>query len=168
MEFDLDLAKKQAPENPVYYVQYAHARAASILREAHERGFAGQLPGEPGGTAPGGHGALFLLAHPSELALARLLLRYPEVIYDAAAQLEPHRLTYFAQELAGVFNGPFYRDCRVLPSDRSPGDPPREVSESRLKLVAATKQVLANLLGLIGVSAPERMERLEEEAALVE
>ena len=168
MEFDLDLAKKQAPENPVYYVQYAHARAASILREARERGFAGRLLGEPGGAVPGGNGAPFLLAHPSELALARLLLRYPELIYDAAAQLEPHRLTYFAQELAGVFNGPFYRDCRVLPSDRSPGDPPREVSESRLKLVAATKQVLANLLGLIGVSAPERMERLEEEAALVE
>ncbi len=152
MEFDLELAKKESQENPVYYVQYSHARTASILELARERG----VRFDP--AAP------VILAHPSELALAKLLLRYPEVIADAAAQLEPHRLTFLAQELAGTFNA-FYRDCRVLPSERTPGDPPPEISASRLILVAAAKQVLANVLGLIGVSAPEKMARLEEEAA---
>ncbi|HEV2126223.1 MAG TPA: DALR anticodon-binding domain-containing protein, partial [Chloroflexota bacterium] len=151
MDFDLELAKKESNENPVYYVQYSHARTASILDLASERGVLA------------GDGAV-RIEHPSEQALARALLRYPEIVYDAALQMEPHRLTYFAQELAGIFNA-FYRDCRVLPSDRNPQDPPREVSESRLRLVAASKQVLANVLGIIGVSAPERMARLEEEGS---
>jgi arginyl-tRNA synthetase len=152
MEFDLDLAKKESAENPVYYVQYSHARTASILELARERGV-----GAP---------SALRLDHPSEVALARLLLRYPELISDAAAQLEPHRLTYYAQELASTFNG-FYRDCRVLPSERTPDDPPRELSVSRLRLVAAAKQVLGNVLGLMGMTAPERMARLDEEQPAV-
>jgi arginyl-tRNA synthetase len=152
MEFDLDLATKQSNENPVYYVQYSHARTASILEMARERGVAL------------GDASALRLEHPSELALARLLLRYPEIVYDAAAQLEPHRLAYFAQDLAGVFNI-FYRDCRVLPSERTPDDPPPAVSASRLQLVAAAKQVLANVLGLIGVGAPDHMERQAEDTA---
>jgi len=158
MEFDLDLAKKQSKENPVYYVQYSHARCASILRKAQERGFAVAEGGRP-------QGAPLVLEHPAELALGRHLLRYPELISDAAAQLAPHHLTFYALDLANILNARFYEnsECRVLPSENNPGTPPREVSESRLKLVAATKQVLENILGLIGVSAPERMERLEAE-----
>jgi arginyl-tRNA synthetase len=157
MEFDLDLATQESAENPVYYVQYAHARTASILDLARQRGVADAVwaPGAPP-PAP--------LEHPAELALARFVLRYPEVIYDAAAQLEPHRLTHYALELARAFTA-FYHDCRVLPSERNPDDPPVAVTTARLRLVAAAKQVLGNVLGLIGVSAPEHMERLEVEAA---
>jgi arginyl-tRNA synthetase len=149
MDFDMELAKKESAENPVYYVQYSHARTASILELSRERGVHV-------------NGAALRLEHPAEIALARTLMRYPEIVYDAASQMEPHRLTYFAQELASIFNA-FYRDCRVLPSERNPNDPPLEVSQSRLHLVAASKQVLGNVLRLIGVSAPERMARVEEE-----
>jgi arginyl-tRNA synthetase len=157
MEFDLDLATQESAENPVYYVQYAHARTASILDLARQRGVADAAWAQ-GAPAPA------TLEHPAELALARFLLRYPEVVYDAAAQLEPHRLTHYALELARGFTA-FYHDCRVLPSDRNPEDPPAAVTAARLRLVAAAKQVLHNVLGLIGVSAPEHMERLEVEAA---
>jgi arginyl-tRNA synthetase len=158
MEFDLELATKQSKENPVYYVQYSHARCASILRLAQSRGFTIEEHGGP-------LGAPLTLQHPAELALARQILRFPELVHDAAAQLAPHHLTFYALELANILNARFYEspECRVLPSQNNPGTPPREVSESRLKLVAATKQVLANILGLIGVSAPERMARLEAE-----
>ena len=156
MDFDLDLAKRESKENPVFYVQYSHARCASILAKARERGYAVGDDGVP-------HGAPLALEHPAEVSLAKLLLRYPELIYDATLQLAPHHLTFYALELAGVFNAPFYRDCLVLPRRSDPTTPAREVSESRLRLVAATKQVLANILGLIGVSAPERMARLEAE-----
>jgi arginyl-tRNA synthetase len=155
MEFDLDLARQQSFENPVYYVQYAHARTASILDLARQRGVDWA---EGASTAPA------TLEHPAELALARLLLRYPEVVYDAAAQLQPHHLTHYALELGRSVSA-FYRDCRVLPSERTPDDPPPAVSVARLRLVAATKQVLRNVLTVIGVSAPEHMERLEVEAA---
>ncbi|HEX2513332.1 MAG TPA: arginine--tRNA ligase [Chloroflexota bacterium] len=155
MEFDLDLARQQSLENPVYYVQYAHARTASILDLARQRGV---------DWAEGATAAPATLEHPAELALARLLLRYPEIVYDAAAQLQPHHLTHYALELGRSVSA-FYRDCRVLPSERTPDDPPPAVSVARLRLVAATRQVLRNVLTLIGVSAPEHMERLEVEAA---
>jgi arginyl-tRNA synthetase len=157
MEFDLDLAKSESAENPVYYVQYAHARTASILELARQRGVT-DATWAAGAPVPA------TLEHPAELALARLLLRYPEVVYDATAQLEPHRLTHYALELARGFTA-FYHDCRVLPSDRNPQDPPPAVTAARLRLVAAAKQVLRNVLGLIGVSAPEHMERIEVDAA---
>jgi len=140
MVFDLDLAVKQSDENPVYYVQYAHARIASILRFAEE-----------GGVDSSG-GNVALLTHPSELALIRQMLLLPEVVEQAALELAPHRLTYYAQQLASAFHA-FYRDCRVVSSD------PREaeLTKARLKLARAAKVVLARTLSLMGMTAPERM-----------
>ncbi|MBC7250483.1 MAG: arginine--tRNA ligase [Anaerolineae bacterium] len=140
MDFDLDLAKEQSERNPVYYVQYAHARIASILRYAAEQG----------ATAEGGD--VSLLTHPSELALIRQMLLLPEVIEQAALNLAPHHLTYYAQDLAAAFHV-FYRDCRVVSSD--PAD--AEISRARLKLAQAAKTVLARTLHLMGMNAPESM-----------
>lgn len=140
MDFDLELAKKQSDENPVYYVQYAHARIASILAKA----------GEVGLTDEGGDVAL--LTHPAELELIRELLRLPETVELAAAKLEPHHLPHYAIELAGIFHA-FYKQCRVVSSE--PGD--AALSRARLKLVRATKVALARTLGLMGVRAPETM-----------
>lgn len=140
MDFDLQLAVQQSSENPVYYVQYAHARIASILRHAAEQGVSGE-----GAT-------LTRLTHPAELALIRQLLKLEEVIELAATRLEPHHLPHYALELAGAFHQ-FYKQCRVLSSD--PND--AEITKARLQLVMATKQVLARTLDLMGVSAPEAM-----------
>lgn len=140
MDFDLDLAKEQSNENPVYYVQYAHARICSILRVAQER----QQESTDGDVA--------LLTHPMELALIRRMLMLPEIIEMAAANLAPHHLAAYAQELASQFHV-FYRDCRVVSSD--PAD--RELTQARLKLVRAAKIVLAKVLHLMGMTAPEQM-----------
>jgi arginyl-tRNA synthetase len=148
MDFDLDLAKRQAADNPVYYVQYSHARTSSILQVASSRGID---PPTGADAAP--------YSHPGEIALVRFLIHYPQVVADAATDLEPHRLTFAAQELASLFNA-FYRDCRVLPSDHVPLD--TATVRSRLLLVAATRAVLAHVLSLIGVSAPDRMDRSDE------
>jgi arginyl-tRNA synthetase len=142
MEFDLDLAREQSDKNPVYYVQYGHARIASILRNAVERGW--DVETDEGDLSP--------LKHESELNLIRKMLTLEEVIELAAINLQPHHLTYYAQELASDFHT-FYRDCRVLSSD--PAD--AELTKARLKLVRAAKGVLARVLGLMGMSAPERM-----------
>ncbi len=138
MDLDLELAVKESDENPVFYVQYAHARIASILRKA------GDLPLEKGDVS--------LLTSEPEQALLRALLLLPEVVQQAATELAPHHLTYYAQELAGVFHG-FYRDCRVVSSD--PAD--REITLARLKLVDAARIVLARTLHLMGMNAPESM-----------
>ncbi len=140
MDFDLDLAKEESAENPVYYVQYSHARIASILRYAQEQGVTST------------NGDVALLTHPSGLALIRQMLKLPEVVAQAAQNLAPHHLTYYAQDLAAAFHV-FYRDCRVVSSD--PAD--AELTPARLKLVLAAKIVLANTLRLMGVNAPERM-----------
>ncbi|MHB1133386.1 MAG: arginine--tRNA ligase [Chloroflexota bacterium] len=137
MDFDLELAKQQSNENPVYYVQYAHARIASILRYAAEQGLSE-------------HGDLALLRHPAELALIRQMLLFPELVAEAAQRLEPHRLPYYAQELARLFHL-FYQQCRVVVVDEV------ELSRSRLALVRAAQVVLANTLHLMGVAAPEQM-----------
>lgn len=137
MELDLTLATKQSSENPVYYVQYGHARIASIFRKAEQEG--ASMTG----------GALLLLNHPSELALIRQMLRLREIVALAAETLSPHPLTYYAQELATAFHG-FYRDCRVV------GDDPA-LTAARLKLVRAAQFTLANTLRLMGMSAPEQM-----------
>jgi arginyl-tRNA synthetase len=140
MELDLVLARQQSDENPVYYVQYGHARIASILRYAMEQGSSDE-------------GAdVALLNHPSELALIRKMLELPEVVALAAENLAPHHLPYYAQDLASTFHA-FYRDCRVVSSD--PAD--AEISRARLRLVKAAKLVLARTLTLMGVSAPEQM-----------
>ena len=143
MDFNLNLAVQQNDENPVYYVQYAHARMASILRTADERGF------PPSRFADGD---LSLLGHPAELALLRKMAELPEVIERAAAQLAPHHLAFYASDLGGTFHA-FYRDCRVISSAADEV----ELSCARLRLVAATKRVFAQVLGLMGVNAPETM-----------
>ena len=143
MTFDLDLAVKESSENPVYYVQYGYARIQSILRKAAEEGFAPEIYA----------GAdLSLLAHPSELTLLRQMIALPEVIVNATEQLAPHQLSHYAQELATDFHA-FYRDCRVVSSD--PAD--HEISKARLRLCEAARIVLARVLGLMGVTAPDRM-----------
>ncbi len=140
MDFDLALAKRHSAENPVYYVQYAHARIASILRLAQERGL--DYP----------NGDVSLLGHPAELALIRKMLLLPELVETASLALEPHHLTYYAQDLATSFHA-FYKQCRVV--SRYPKDV--AISEARLKLVASAQVVLANTLHLMGMTAPETM-----------
>ena len=142
IDFDIELAKKQSNDNPVYYVQYAHARIASILRKGAEAGL------EPGtGVAPGSLGGD---GSTPEGALVRVLARFPEVVEDAAAAEETQGVTAFATELATQFHA-FYRDARVV----DPDEPER--SRSRLSLVRATQLTLAGALGLLGISAPESM-----------
>ncbi len=137
MELDLTLATQQSSENPVYYVQYGHARIASIFRKAEEEG--ASLAG----------GDVSRLTHPSELELIRQMLRLREVVAHCAQTLAPHPLTYYAQDLATAFHA-FYRDCRVVSDDAA-------LTAARLKLVKAAKITLANTLRLMGMTAPERM-----------
>jgi arginyl-tRNA synthetase len=137
MDFDLELAKKQSADNPVYYVQYAHARIASILRLAEEKSI----------DCAGGD--VWRLTTEPELTLIRKMLLLPEMIEVAAHTLEPHHLAYYAQDLATVFHS-FYMQCRVVTDDG-------EMTKSRLKLVEAAKIVLAKTLNLMGMNAPERM-----------
>ncbi|MEX2587525.1 MAG: arginine--tRNA ligase [Actinomycetota bacterium] len=140
IDFDLDLVSSQTQENPVYYVQYQHARACSILSNAAGEGIE---PAEPDPTA------LDLLGHPSETALIRKLAELPELVVQSAELRAPHRLTHYAQALASDFSA-FYRDCRVLTEDA-------ELSGARLRLADCTRVVLADTLDLLGVSAPESM-----------
>jgi arginyl-tRNA synthetase len=140
LDFDLELAKKQANENPVYYVQYAHARICSILREAQERGLLEAILN---------YQALARLAEPDEFTLIRKLAELPQEIADAAARYEPHRMTRYAREVAAVFHG-FYTNCRVL------GDDP-ELTQARLALLQATQIILQLTLKMLAISAPERM-----------
>jgi arginyl-tRNA synthetase len=137
MDFDLELAKRESQDNPVYYVQYAHARIASILRLAQERGI---------DYADGG---VSLLATELELTLIRKMLLLPEIVEIVAHTLEPHHLSYYAQDLATVFHS-FYKQCRVVSRDEA-------LTKARLRLVAAAKLVLAKTLHLMGMTAPESM-----------
>jgi arginyl-tRNA synthetase len=138
VDFDIELAKKQSAENPVYYVQYAHARIASILRKAAEAGLA---------TANGVEG---LLAGAPEAALVRVVARFPEVVEDAVLAEETQGITAYATELATQFHA-FYRDARVVDA----AEPER--SAKRLALASATMTTLANALALLGISAPDSM-----------
>lgn len=150
LEFDLDLAVAQSNENPVYYVQYSHARICSILARAAEEGFAvDELPVD-GASAAKTTAEIHLLNHPAELTLIRKLLELEEQIELAVDKLSPHNLTYYATELARTFNA-FYRDCKVL----DPEQP--ALSQARLLLCRATQVVLARVFKLIGVRAPESM-----------
>lgn len=146
LDFDLELAKKKTSENPVFYVQYAHARICSILREAEGRGVV--IP-EASCVDLG------LLRMEEERALMVTLLRFGEMVAEASLAYEPHRLVFYIQELAAQFHQYYNRgnsdpECRVL-------GPREDTTASRLVLVQAVKQVLANALGLLGVSAPEAM-----------
>ena len=137
MDFDMELAKKQSADNPVYYVQYAHARIASILRLAQQRGI------------DYADGNVALLTTEPELTLIRKMLLLPELVETIAITLEPHHLTYYAQDLATVFHS-FYKDCRVVSQNEA-------LTKARLKLVEAAKIVLSRTLHLMGMTAPERM-----------
>ncbi len=140
MDFDLELARKESSENPVYYVQYAHARIASILRLAEERGI------------DCSDGDVMLLIHEAELDLIRKMVLLPELIEMMAHSLEPHHLPHYAMELATAFHW-FYKQCRVVSS--VPGEEP--MIKARLKLVEAARIVLARCLILMGMEAPEQM-----------
>jgi len=137
MDFDLELAKKESADNPVYYVQYAHARIASILRLAQERGIDYT------------DGDVSLLTTEPELTLIRKMLLLPEIVEIVTRTLEPHHLTYYAQDLATVFHS-FYKQCRVVSDDEA-------LTKARLRLVQSAKLVLAKTLHLMGMTAPERM-----------
>ena len=137
MDFDIELAKRQSADNPVYYVQYAHARIASILQFANER------------EIDCSQGDVSLLTTEPELTLIRRLILLPEVVEQVAVTLEPHHLPYYAQDLATVFHS-FYKQCRVVSEDEP-------LTRARLKLVKATQIALAKVLHLMGMSAPEKM-----------
>ena len=140
MEFDLELAKKESSENPVYYVQYAHARNASILKLARER------------KIDWSNGDVSLLTDPSELELVRAMLRLPELVAQMAESLEPHHLPHYAMDLANAFHT-FYENCRVVSSNEEDND----ITAARLKLVESAQIVFRRSLELMGMSAPDRM-----------
>ena len=137
LEFDLALAKKQSTDNPVFYVQYAHARIASVFRQAAEAGVV-RDPDPP--LTPLGE---------ADFPLVRLAASYPDVVESAARELEPHRMVFYALELSGAFHR-YYNQHRILTDDRP-------LTQARLALMACVQQVLRSALGLAGVAAPERM-----------
>lgn len=137
MNFDLGLAEERSQKNPVYYVQYAHARLSSILRKAEEEGISGS-------------GDLSLLVHAKERELIRELMFFPELVETVATDYSVHKLPQYAMKLADKFHS-FYDACRVIDSEE------KELSTARLELVRATRIVLAETLTLMGISAPETM-----------
>ncbi|HWI12433.1 MAG TPA: arginine--tRNA ligase [Burkholderiaceae bacterium] len=138
--FDVDLALKRNDENPVFYVQYAHARICSVIRNFADQG--GQLAGAPD---------LALLSAPTEAALMLRLAEFPAVLANAATSLAPHDLTFYLRDLAGAFHS-YYGAERVLGDDAA-------LTRARIALLVATRQVIRNALAVLGVSAPERMDR---------
>ena len=167
LEFDLELAKKQSNENPVYYVQYAHARLASLFRTAQARGFR---------VSPVAEAPLSALVQPEEIRLIKQLSGFPGLLEASARALEPHRVTFYLLELAGLLHV-FYYKHRVLPpriddvkeedsgdfehdgetSESVREDLSRELTMARLVLLKQVQTVIQNGLRLLGVSAPERM-----------
>jgi arginyl-tRNA synthetase len=165
LDFDLDLAKQQSAENPVYYVQYAHARLSSVFRIAEERGISVPQPHEA---------HLDLLTNSDELSLIRKLSDYPSVVQGSATALEPHRITFYLQELAGLLHT-FYYKHRIMPvvieneaaDDRFVAAGDRvvkqresvtpELTAARLAMMRQVQQVIKNGLRLLGISAPDRM-----------
>jgi arginyl-tRNA synthetase len=141
MDFDLDLAKSESSDNPVYYIQYAHARIASVFRQLAEKGL--------GWDRANGSAHLSRLGEEHEDALLVGLSRYPEVVEAAALGHEPHQLAHFLRDLANEFHT-YYNAHQFLVDDT-------DLRDARLSLIAATRQVIANGLGLLGVSAPDNM-----------
>jgi arginyl-tRNA synthetase len=141
LDFDLELAKKQSNDNPVYYLQYAHARIASVLKQATERGL-------PFDRAAGLRGLGLLTGEP-ELALMREISRWPEIVHQASDQRAPHTVVHYLRELAAAFHG-CYAALPFIVDDA-------ELRNARLTMIAAAQQVLQNALRLLGVSAPESM-----------
>jgi arginyl-tRNA synthetase len=143
MDFDLDLAKSQSADNPVYYVQYAHARVASVLQQAAERGIALEVRPTPDDPR------LARLVEPHEISLLKTLARWPEAVESAALSEEPHQLTHYLRELANDFHT-YYNAHQFLVDDA-------ELRDARIQLILAVRVVLRNGLNLLGVSAPDRM-----------
>jgi arginyl-tRNA synthetase len=141
LDFDLELAKQKTNDNPVYYVQYVHARIASIIAKGEERGIHHDAASD--------RAAVELLTAPEEIQLLKTMARYPEIVQTSAQLLEPHRVTFFLMELASAFHA-YYNQHRVLNDDP-------QLSRGRLYLVLAVKKVIRNGLRLLGVSAPEKM-----------
>ena len=144
LDFDVELARKRSNENPVFYVQYGHARCAAILRKAAEAGFL------PRWDAP----AMAALALPEEIDLIKRVLQLPELVAHAARTLEPHRIVFYLQETIAAFHG-YY--TKYKKTERVISDDPRKTA-ARLYLVWAIRQALANGLSILGVSAPDRMD----------
>ncbi len=140
LDFDLELAKRQSSENPVYYVQYAYARICSIIRMAAERGIAAPLYDET---------ELALLKLPEEITLIKTITRFPEVVEGAARTLEPHRLTFYLNDIAAIFHS-YYNKNKVISDDGA-------LTGARLFLVKSVRTVLKNALSMLGVSTPEKM-----------
>jgi len=138
LNFDLALARTHSDENPVYYLQYAHARICSILRYAH-----GEGGDDGGGFDPA------LLASPAEIDLIRMLLEFPEQVESCALAYEPHRLAEYLQGAATAFHR-FYHECRVVTDDKP-------LTRSRLALCRASQIVLGNGCDVLGITAPEQM-----------
>jgi arginyl-tRNA synthetase len=143
MVMDVDLLRKNTNENPVYYVQYAHARICAVLRNAKDFGI------KYGADAYKAE----LLSHERERELIGLLAEFPKVVQGAAEMREPHRVARYVEELAGVYHR-FYNDCRVLPIG---DEKATELNSARATLCQATAQVISNALDLLGVHAPEKM-----------
>ncbi len=137
LEFDLDVVKKESSENPVFYIQYAYARISSIFKKAEEEGFDTD------------QGTLESLTEPEEWRVIRKLIFYPFMLQGAVRTLEPHRVTFYLQELSSLFHQ-YYNKCRVISDDR-------DLTSARLTLCACIGTVLGQGLGLLGISAPERM-----------
>ena len=145
LDFDLDAAKEQSSENPVFYVQYAFARISSLFRQAEERGV---LSSEHKTELEDAD--LTLLREDEEFSLIKKLLQYPTVVEGAALACEPHRITYYLQELAGVFHAYYYKH-KIISDDN------KNLTLARLSLCKGVKIVLEEGLEILGVSAPERM-----------
>jgi len=141
LDFDLELAKRQSTDNPVYYVQYAHARICSIFEAAQEKGML--IPADLEDIV------LRKLGTPEEMVIIKTLTTFPDVVEGSALNYEPHRITYFLQELAGQFHS-FYNKNRVIGEDA-------DLSVARLFLLKCIAQTLKNGLTMLGISAPEKM-----------
>jgi arginyl-tRNA synthetase len=140
IDFDLDVVAQQSMDNPVYYVQYAHARIASVIRYADDSGF---QPGDADAAD------LSLLSHPAEVELLRGMAMLPEVVAAAAEMRAPQRVARYAEDLASSFHR-FYTECRIVQEDEA-------LARGRYWLAVAAKRVLANALAILRVSAPDRM-----------
>ncbi len=149
LDFDLDLAKSQSQENPVYYVQYAHARLCSVFEKAAEAGLIQDRDNALDELLDMGEMDLSLLKEPEELRIMKLLASFPETVAGSAAALEPHRISYYLHDLAGLLHK-FYAKHRFVGDDNV-------LSTARLVMAGATRTVLANGLAMLGVSAPEKM-----------
>ena len=139
MDFDLDLAKSKSNENPVYYIQYAHARICSVFRQANEKEL----------ELDKSQANLSLLTEEIEKSILRELSRYKSVLESSAVQYEPHQLAYYLKDLATHFHS-YYNACKFIVDDK-------ELTQARLSLIHATRQILINGLSVLGVSAPESM-----------